>query len=40
MIQISTSTLDAKEILKRDELVAIPTETAYGLAGNIYIEKQ
>jgi L-threonylcarbamoyladenylate synthase len=39
MIQISTSILDAKEILKRDELVAIPTETVYGLAGNIYSEK-
>ena len=39
MIQISTSILNAKEILKRDELVAIPTETVYGLAGNIYSEK-
>lgn len=39
MIQISTDTIKAKEILERDELVAIPTETVYGLAGNIYSEK-
>lgn len=39
MIQISTSVADAKKILEGDELVAIPTETVYGLAGNIYSEK-
>jgi L-threonylcarbamoyladenylate synthase len=39
MIQISTDTIKAKEILEREELVAIPTETVYGLAGNIYSEK-
>jgi L-threonylcarbamoyladenylate synthase len=38
MIQISTSIQDAKNILEREELVAIPTETVYGLAGNIYSE--
>jgi L-threonylcarbamoyladenylate synthase len=38
MIQISTSIQDAKNILERAELVAIPTETVYGLAGNIYSE--
>jgi L-threonylcarbamoyladenylate synthase len=39
MIQISTDLLQAKQILENDELVAIPTETVYGLAGNIYSEK-
>ena len=39
MIQISTDLLKAKQILENDELVAIPTETVYGLAGNIYSEK-
>ncbi|TGE15790.1 L-threonylcarbamoyladenylate synthase [Hymenobacter elongatus] len=29
----------AVEILNKEELVAIPTETVYGLAGNIYSEK-
>jgi len=29
----------AVEILSREDLVAIPTETVYGLAGNIYSEK-
>ena len=38
MIKISTKIKDAKQILKQDELVAIPTETVYGLAGNIYSE--
>ncbi|MDG2431618.1 L-threonylcarbamoyladenylate synthase [Flavobacterium sp.] len=38
MIQIATSVQDAKNILEREELVAIPTETVYGLAGNIYSE--
>lgn len=39
MIQISTDTIKAKKILESEELVAIPTETVYGLAGNIYSEK-
>lgn len=39
MIQISKDLLKAKQILENDELVAIPTETVYGLAGNIYSEK-
>lgn len=39
MIQITTDLLKAKEILEKEELVAIPTETVYGLAGNIYSEK-
>lgn len=38
MIQISTDLLKAKQFLENDELVAIPTETVYGLAGNIYSE--
>lgn len=36
MIKISTDILQAKKILKKEGLVAIPTETVYGLAGNIY----
>jgi L-threonylcarbamoyladenylate synthase len=39
MIQISTDIIKAKEILENESLVAIPTETVYGLAGNIYSEK-
>jgi L-threonylcarbamoyladenylate synthase len=39
MIQISTDIVKAKEILENENLVAIPTETVYGLAGNIYSEK-
>ena len=39
MIQISTDIIQAKTILENDDLVAIPTETVYGLAGNIYSEK-
>lgn len=39
MIQISSDLLKAKQILENDELVGIPTETVYGLAGNIYSEK-
>ena len=39
MIQISTDLIIAKEILETEALVAIPTETVYGLAGNIYSEK-
>lgn len=36
MTLISKDILKAVEILNREELVAIPTETVYGLAGNIY----
>jgi L-threonylcarbamoyladenylate synthase len=36
MIKISTVVQDAKQILEREDVVAIPTETVYGLAGNIY----
>jgi L-threonylcarbamoyladenylate synthase len=39
MIHITTDILKAKQILENEELVAIPTETVYGLAGNIYSEK-
>ena len=39
MTIISKDIPKAIEILKRDELVAIPTETVYGLAGNIFSEK-
>ncbi|CAM4047081.1 L-threonylcarbamoyladenylate synthase [Flavobacterium weaverense] len=38
MIEISTDLFKAKYLLETDELVAIPTETVYGLAGNIYSE--
>lgn len=36
MIEISTDIKKAKSILESGELVAIPTETVYGLAANIY----
>ncbi len=39
MIQISKDLDFAKNLLENDEVVAIPTETVYGLAGNIYSEK-
>ena len=39
MIKISTDLLLAKNILEKEGLVAIPTETVYGLAGNIYSHK-
>lgn len=35
---INNNISEAKEILVKDELVAIPTETVYGLAGNAYSE--
>ena len=38
MIEISTDLLKAKQILENNDLVSIPTETVYGLAGNIYSE--
>ena len=39
MIKVNSDIHQAAEILNKDELVAIPTETVYGLAGNIYSEK-
>jgi L-threonylcarbamoyladenylate synthase len=39
MIQISKDLDLAKNLLENDEVVAIPTETVYGLAGNIFSEK-
>ena len=39
MIQITTNILQAKKVLEKEGLVAIPTETVYGLAGNIYSHK-
>lgn len=36
MIKISTDIFEAKKILEKEDLVVIPTETVYGLAGNIY----
>lgn len=39
MTLISQDISKAVAILNREELVAIPTETVYGLAGNIYSEK-
>lgn len=35
---ITTDINKAKEILLKNELIAIPTETVYGLAGNAYNE--
>jgi L-threonylcarbamoyladenylate synthase len=35
MIIVSEDISKAAEILKEENLVAIPTETVYGLAGNI-----
>jgi L-threonylcarbamoyladenylate synthase len=39
MAQISTSSRDAVALLNQSEIVAIPTETVYGLAGNAFSEK-
>lgn len=39
MTIISSDILKAIEILNDEDVVAIPTETVYGLAGNIYSEK-
>lgn len=39
MTLISKDISKAVDILNQEELVAIPTETVYGLAGNIYSEK-
>jgi L-threonylcarbamoyladenylate synthase len=38
MATIISSTKDAALLLKKDEIVAIPTETVYGLAGNAFNE--
>ncbi|MFK7932368.1 MAG: L-threonylcarbamoyladenylate synthase [Saprospiraceae bacterium] len=38
MTIVTSDIQQASEILKRNNLVAIPTETVYGLAGNIYSE--
>jgi L-threonylcarbamoyladenylate synthase len=39
MITISNDIILAKKHLENNDVVAIPTETVYGLAGNIYSEK-
>lgn len=39
MIKANADIYQAAELLNNEELVAIPTETVYGLAGNIYSEK-
>lgn len=39
MIEISNDIKKAKKILEKDDLIAIPTETVYGLAGNAFSEK-
>ena len=36
---ITTDLIKAKNILLKNELIAIPTETVYGLAGNAYSDK-
>lgn len=39
MALISTSSHDAAALLNQNDIVAIPTETVYGLAGNAFSEK-
>ena len=39
MTIISNNISEAVKILSNEDVVAIPTETVYGLAGNIYSEK-
>lgn len=39
MVEISRDINKAKALLNSDDVVAIPTETVYGLAGNIFSEK-
>lgn len=39
MNMITTDIIKAKNILLKNELIAIPTETVYGLAGNAYSDK-
>jgi len=36
---ITNKIQDAKDALDRDEIIGLPTETVYGLAGNIYCDK-
>jgi L-threonylcarbamoyladenylate synthase len=36
---ITTHIVDVAAVLKKEDIVAIPTETVYGLAGNIFSEK-
>ena len=36
---ISSDISKAVDILNDEDIIAIPTETVYGLAGNIYSEK-
>ena len=39
MISITNSIYNAVALLNNDQIVSIPTETVYGLAGNIYSQK-
>ncbi|HLP96518.1 MAG TPA: L-threonylcarbamoyladenylate synthase [Saprospiraceae bacterium] len=39
MVHISTNISEAVACLNREEIIGLPTETVYGLAGNIYSEK-
>ena len=39
MVKITTNIEQAVECLNREALIGLPTETVYGLAGNIYSEK-
>lgn len=39
MVKITSSIEQAVECLNREALIGLPTETVYGLAGNIYSEK-
>ncbi|HAD12716.1 MAG TPA: threonylcarbamoyl-AMP synthase [Saprospirales bacterium] len=39
MVRITTNITDAVACLNREEVIGLPTETVYGLAGNIYSEK-
>ncbi|MCC7466091.1 MAG: threonylcarbamoyl-AMP synthase [Saprospiraceae bacterium] len=39
MVRITTDIAEAVECLNREEVIGLPTETVYGLAGNIFSEK-
>ncbi|MBL7809709.1 MAG: threonylcarbamoyl-AMP synthase, partial [Saprospiraceae bacterium] len=39
MVQITTNIADAVACLNREEVIGFPTETVYGLAGNVFSEK-
>ena len=39
MIEISTDIEKAARILKNENVIGIPTETVYGLAGNVFSPK-